>query len=325
MRGLIIGKFMPPHKGHEALCRFGASWSSQLAVVVCTMPGEPIEGEQRVRWMRQMLGGLEGVEVIHLGRPMPQAPEEAADFWEQWTTALLDVLPWVPQVVFASEAYGMRLARCFGARFVPMDPGRGQVPVSGTQVRADPLGQWEHLPREVRGHYAKRVSIFGPESTGKSTLAAGLARAFGTVWVPEYARVHLEWQQGALSPQDMVPIAKGQAAMEEARVGECQKVLVCDTDPLATVVWSQALFGSCDPQVWEIARGRHYDLTLLCAVDVPWVGDQVRYLPGERQSFLDRCEEALVQAGRQVVWIRGDWQQRQERASLAVGELLGTE
>ena len=37
-----------------------------------------------------------------------------------------------------------------------------------------------------------KVVMFGPESTGKTTLSQQLARYYNTVWVPEYAREYLQ-------------------------------------------------------------------------------------------------------------------------------------
>ena len=34
--------------------------------------------------------------------------------------------------------------------------------------------------------------MFGPESTGKTTLSKQLARYYNSVWVPEYAREYLQ-------------------------------------------------------------------------------------------------------------------------------------
>ena len=37
-----------------------------------------------------------------------------------------------------------------------------------------------------------KVVLFGPESTGKTTLSKALADHFGTLWVAEYAREYLQ-------------------------------------------------------------------------------------------------------------------------------------
>ncbi len=317
-RGLVLGKFLPPHAGHVYLVEFARRWADDLSVVVGTLAAEPIAGALRHRWVSELFPDL---RVVHLTDENPQHPHEHPDFWGVWRRSLERVLPAPPELVFASEAYGPKLAEVLGARFVPVDAPREALPVSGTAVREDPWGHWAFLPRPVRPYFLKRVSIFGPESTGKTTLARALARRFGTLAVPEYARAWLEARGGRVDPEDMEPISRGQVAAEEALAPEATRLLVCDTDPLATTIWSRALFGECPASVDERALGRRYDLTLLLDVDVPWVGDPVRYLPGERRSFFERCEEALARAGRPYVIVRGDWRERFEQAERAVAAL----
>jgi NadR type nicotinamide-nucleotide adenylyltransferase len=319
IRGMALGKFLPPHRGHVYLAEFGKHHADDMTVVVCSLAREPIPGELRFRWMREL---LPGVRVVHLTRELPQDPSEHPDFWPLWREALLEVLPAPPHRVFASEPYGQRLAEELGAEFIPVDLARSAVPVSGTAIRARPLEHWAHIPRAVRPYFARKVSVFGPESTGKSTLAARLAERYQTAWVPEYARGYLERRQGHLEARDMVPIARGQAASEDALLPDSNRVLICDTDPLLTAVWSRSLYGACDPWIEEQALARRYDLTLLTDVDVPWVADPVRYLPDDRRPFFDRCEAALRQAGRRYQVLRGSWDERLARACEAIDALL---
>ena len=37
-----------------------------------------------------------------------------------------------------------------------------------------------------------KVVLFGPESTGKTTISKQLARHYNTVWTPEFARQYLQ-------------------------------------------------------------------------------------------------------------------------------------
>ena len=172
IHGLILGKFLPPHAGHVYLVEFARRRCDQLTVVVGSLGREPIPGALRFQWMKEL---FPTVHVIHLTDENPQTPDEHPDFWAIWKASLERILPHRPQRVFASERYGVPLADLFGATFIPVDPGRLALPTSGTAVRADPWGHWEFLPRTVRPHFLRRISIFGPESTGKSTLAHQLA------------------------------------------------------------------------------------------------------------------------------------------------------
>jgi HTH-type transcriptional repressor of NAD biosynthesis genes len=312
--GMVLGKFLPPHAGHVYLCEFARACVSDLTIVVGTLANEPIAGESRVRWMREL---FPFDRVVHLTDENPQQPHEHPQFWAIWKASLMRVLPSRPDFVFASDAYGRELAKVLGARFVQVDEARAIVPISGTELRADPIAHFEYIPRCVRPHFVKRVSIFGPESTGKTTLARDLAAAFHTAWVPEWARTVLERRGGSIADLDWNEIIRGQCASEESRARDANRVLFCDTDPLATIVWADAL-GAPRLEGERDAFARKYDLTLLLKPDVPWIKDSVRYLPNESAVFFSRCEDALKKMDRAYVVIDGTWDERLAKATRAV-------
>ena len=316
--GMVLGKFMPPHLGHLYLIDFARHYADSLTVVVETEPDQPVPGELRYQWVRDM---FPTVNVVHLTDSNPQDPSEHPEFWQIWRDSLMRILPQRPDFVFASEEYGTKLADVLGSRFVPVDVSRSVVPVSGTAIRDAPLEHWEYIPRFARPFFAKRVCVFGPESTGKSTLTQNLARHFDTVAVPEYARTHLERQGGEIDASDIPLIARGQVASEDALVFNANRVLFCDTDLVLTTIWSDGLFQTCDDWVRQEAESRQFDLYLLTDVDVPWVEDSVRYLPEERQSFLKRCIEELERLGRPYQLLSGGWERRFDTAVDAVRRL----
>jgi len=317
-RGLVLGKFLPPHAGHLHLLRFARAWTSELVVVVGSLAAEPIPGAVRVAWMREL---CPDATVLHLDRELPQDPNDHPQFWELWRTALQTLVPGPLAFVFASEPYGERLAAELGARFIPVDLARAAVPIRASELRAKPFLHWQHLPPCVRPWFVRSVCVFGPESTGKTTLTRALAAHFATAWVPEYARTWLEQRGGELQPQDLHAIAQGQLAAEASLAQTAHKLLFCDTDVLATVVWAETLYGACPPWIRAEADARGHDLYLLCDVDVPWVADPVRYLPQARHAFFASCEAALQARGRRYVVLRGTWQDRWQAALAAIGEV----
>jgi HTH-type transcriptional regulator, transcriptional repressor of NAD biosynthesis genes len=319
VQGFVLGKFLPPHAGHLHLCEVAQAMSDELTIVVGSLAREPIPGEQRVAWMREL---MPRARVVHLTAELPQDPSEHPQFWDLWRDTLRAILPAPPDRVFSSDRYGLRLAAELGATWIPVDPDRAAFPISGTAIRRDPMQHFAMLPRCVRPYFVRRVSVFGPESAGKSTLAAELARAAGTVCVPEFARTYLEAREGTLVRSDIDVIGRGQTALEDTLARDAQRVLICDTDPLLTVVWSETMFGESPGWLRDAARARRYDLTVLCDVDLPWVSDVVRYLPQERQAFFARCERALRDAGRPYLIIRGTGGDRGAPAHAAVQQLL---
>lgn len=319
-RGMILGKFWPPTEGHRYLAEFGRRLCGRLSVLVCTLPSEPIPGVCRFTWVREMLPGC---DVVHVPDDLPAAPEDSPDFWPLWLGVVQRVVPEPVDVVFTSEGYGGELAARLGARHLVCDRRREAEPVSGTDVRDNPFAHWKYLPEVVRPWYCRRVVCFGPESTGKSTLAARLAARFDTAWVPEWARAHLDPKGGKCAPEDIPLIAAGQAASEDALARRSNRLLVCDTDPLLTTIWSEVYFGSCPAEVRRLADERACDLYLLCGVDAPWVDDGQRDLAHRREEFFDRCRQVLESRGRPHVHLTGDWDTRFRVASAAIEPLLG--
>lgn len=317
--GLVIGKFMPPHRGHLHLLAAAAARVDCLTVILFTKAGEPVPGDLREAWMRELFPGVD------LRRVTEEHPVDFADpaAWAAWIGAIRRVLPAGPDLVFSSEGYGDELARRLGARHVPVDRERAAVPVSGTMIREAPLAHWEFLPSCVRPHYALRVAVVGAESTGKTTLARGLAERHATAWAPEFARAYLEERGGACLPGDLPPIARGQAEAEERAARDADRVLVCDTDLLTTELWGERYFGEVDGEVRRISSGRRYDLTLLCENDLPWVGDGLRDSPGHRDWFRERFAAELAARGRRWVPVAGTGNARLAAAEAAVASLIG--
>ncbi|MEM7475434.1 MAG: AAA family ATPase [Planctomycetota bacterium] len=318
-RGLVLGKFMPPHNGHAYLIDFARHYVDSLTVYVDSLATQPIPGAVRASWLRQM---FPDTTVVHPDIENPQYPNEHPDFWQIWRNSLLSATEGPVDYIFASEEYGLKLAEVIGATFVPVDISRESVQISATKIREDAFANWSYLPQIVRPYFLKRICIFGPESTGKSTLTANLARHYKTIAVPEYARTHLELRNGEISVEDMLPIARGQMANEDALAFQAERLLFCDTDLIATTIWSDWLFGECDAWIESQADERKYDLYLLTDVDVPWIEDKVRYLPEERKSFFERCEKELTKRQRPFHVVSGSWEERFQSATRAVDQLL---
>ncbi|MEM1337655.1 MAG: ATP-binding protein [Bacteroidota bacterium] len=183
---------------------------------------------------------------------------------------------------------------------------------------------------EKLGQYPSTLSkvvLFGPESTGKTTLAKALANYFNTVWVPEYAREYLQekWdkEQKTCEPQDLLPIAYGQMRLENELTQKANKVLICDTDLLETKVYSEAYYlGYCDPLLEEFALRNQYDLYLLTFIDVPWVKDDLRDKPQERERMFVYFKETLEKYERNFVTLKGGKEKRLQTAIQHIEKLL---
>ena len=78
------------------------------------------------------------------------------------------------------------------------------------------------------------------------------------------------------------------------------------------------LTGTCAPWIREAADRSRYAFTLLCAPDLPWEHDPVRYRPAEQQAFFDRFEAELIRLGRSYAVVRGRGTERTQSAIRAL-------
>lgn len=334
--GLVIGKFLPLHDGHEFLISFAKHFVDQLFVVVDNIPKRSygnsyIPGETRVKWIQKK---FPGVKVLYLPKEMPQAPNEHKRFWEIWKKELQKILKIRPDYILASETYGFPLADILGSKFIPIDIPRDNTGVSGTKIRNDLLHNWNHLSSVAKANFVMKFCIFGPESSGKTTIAKKLAKHFNGAFVPEYARSYLETHidhkktRGGnfkIDFDDMIKIARGQGAIEDATISKAEKMIFCDTDQLTTDIWTKWLFKDRhNKEIGELAKKRNYDLCLLLRPDIAWKHDETRYTAQqeEREKFFEQCEKELIDHGRRYAIISGRGEKRNKMAISAVKKFL---
>lgn len=172
-----------------------------------------------------------------------------------------------------------------------------------------------------------KVVLFGPESTGKTTLSGQLARHYNTVWTPEFAREYLQYkwnnERKTCEKSDLLPIAKGQMQLENELSKKADKVLICDTDLLETKVYSEEYYGGfVDPILDKAALSNTYDIYFLTYIDTPWEADDLRDRPEQRLEMFKAFENALKKYNRPYILLKGDKETRLKKAITIIDELL---
>ncbi|MRX66734.1 nicotinamide-nucleotide adenylyltransferase, NadR type [Flavobacterium resistens] len=170
-----------------------------------------------------------------------------------------------------------------------------------------------------------KIALFGPESTGKTTLAKQLAEYYETEWVPEFARDYLQekWEenQHICVADDMMPIAYGQTALENEKLSQAKKYLFCDTNLMVTKVFSEMYYGFCDPLLNEAALEHEYDLFFLTDIDVPWEKDDIRDTPDGRETVFSVFKQSLIQTKKPFIILSGNKESRLAKATSIIEEL----
>ncbi len=319
-RGLVIGKFYPPHRGHKFLIDTALRAVDRLHVIVCQKKSERPDGELRASWLREIHPTAKVLLIDDDGFD----PDDS----ELWARNCRRWLGFIPDMVFTSEDYGDRFAAFLGSQHMSIDRTRQTVPISGTEIRKDPLANWDCLEPAVRGYYAKRVCLIGAESTGKTTLAQSLATNYQTCWVPEYGREVSERmlaREGKYNwrSQDFVEIALTQCRLENDAARECNRVLISDTDAFATSIWHRRYLNLPSPEVEAIAQSqRPPDLYLLSDTKTPFVQDGTRDGEAIREWMQRVFTEELVRQQREFQILSGSYNERFQQALKHIDRLL---
>lgn len=322
---VVVGKFRPPHRGHSYLIDTALAGADRVAVIVCDHPDDDVPADLRAGVLRDL---HPAATVLVTPDDIPDDLGEATSrAWARRTVELLGGQR--PDVVFSSEEYGPRYAAAMGARHVSVDPQRRRFPISGTAARADPQASAEFLSPAVRAWYVRRVRVLGAESTGTTTLTRDLAAHYGCRWVPEYGRAYcaqrlaeedtIDWRT-----EDFVHIARQQQADEDAAAGAGGRLLICDTDALATTVWHERYLGHPSARVRRLAIPGTAALYILTGDDIPFVQDGTRDGEHVRGWMTARFREVLEERGERWIELRGGRAERLAAAVDRVDDLLAT-
>lgn len=359
---LVLGKFYPPHAGHHHLIRTAARASERTTVAVLASSVESIPLGDRVYWLAAEHWADPGVVVLGDIDDHPIDFHDGA-IWDLHVGIVRAVLarraireaePGIAVVdaVFCSEDYGAELASRLGAEHIAVDPDRVANPVSGTQVRADPIGQWHRLATSTKAGLTARVVVVGAESTGTTTLAEDLAEHFrarggpfaGTRLVVEHGRLHTEEKLAAEHAMakvggrplpdleslvwtvgDFVDVARRQAFAEDHAAANGGPILLSDNDSWAATVWCERDLGRAYDEVATAVGDRCADLYLLTDhVGVPFEQDGWRDGEHRREWMTARFVRGLRERGVPWVLLTGSREHRLRRAVRACDELLRT-
>jgi nicotinamide riboside kinase len=173
------------------------------------------------------------------------------------------------------------------------------------------------------------IAIVGAESTGKSTLASALRDALAASGEPvacvaEALREFCDAQGRTPHRHEQAAIAAEQTRRIDA-AAQAHRIVVADTTALLTAVYSDFVFG--DRSLYASALRSHAAcrLTLLAALDLPWVADGLQRDGAHVREPVDALlRTALRQHGPGFSIIGGQGAARTARALTVVQRVRAT-
>ena len=326
-RGLVFGKFMPLHRGHQHLIDTALSQCDDLTIVVYDNdpPGDfaPMPVELRLGWLQALYPNVEN--ILAVDDPMKHDPDrDSPAHAPEYADQLRFLGPF--DRVFSSESNYDDFARALGAQPVVVDEARGTVPISGTVIRADLYEHRGWLDPIVYSSLIQKVVFVGTESSGKTTLARALAEQLDTLWTHEFGRELWEAQNLSGTFADHLKMARRQYDREQAALRHARRFLFCDTNAWSTLHWSLRSYGTADARLHDLVdRTVHDYVWVVCANDFGWIQDGTRELAGaESARFQEQQLADLDRRGNAHTVVSGPVEERIARVEALLADRNGS-
>ena len=324
-KAFVFGKFLPFHKGHEAMINFALNKCDFLTVLVCASDMEKIPGKVRKNWIDKTFEEKSNIEIkVYTYKEVELTNESKASLKasEDWSKIFKEIFPDY-SILVTSEEYGKMVAEFMNINHILFDIQRSQVNISATAVRNDIFANWQYLPDSVKPYFAIKVTLLGTESTGKTLLTKKLSNYFNCSFVLETARDMIA-NSNNFNFDDLNLVAEEHAKkIDKAILGDSPLVII-DTDIHITKSYSQFTFEKELEIDSEIYNSNIANIYLYLNNDVEYLQDGTR-LSLAKRNLLDLSHRKILKDHNvNVIEIKGDWDERFEKSVKEINQLVAS-
>ncbi len=323
IKAFVFGKFLPFHKGHEAMINFALSKCDLLTVLICCGDKENISGTIRKSWIEKTFAGQKNIEIKtynYLESNLPNTSETSEEVSRIWAEVFKKQLP-DHSLLITSEEYGNLVAAFMKIHHIAFDIPKKHFPVSASAIRNDLFANWKFLPDSVKPDFVIKVVIIGTESTGKTTLTENLSKHFNCSKVLEAAR-ELILNSNEFTFDDLHLVANEHSKQIDKAVLRSSPLVIIDTDIHTTKSYSNFTFRKELIVNDEIYNSNKANLYLYLDNDVEYLQDGTRLSEAERNLLDLSHRQVLTDHNIDIVEISGNWKQRFEKAVEQINKLI---
>jgi len=324
-KAFVFGKFLPFHKGHEAMINFALSKCDFLTVLVCCSDKESVPDTFRKAWIENTFENRKNIEIRtfnYLESELPNTSETAESVSKIWADIFKKQFPDY-SLLITSEEYGNFVAVFMNIQHIAFDISKKLFPVSATAVRNDVFTNWEYLPDSVKPDLSVKIVILGTECTGKTTLTEKLAKYFNSSFVLEAGRDIIA-NSNSFTFDDLHLVATEHAKRIDKIILADNALVIIDTDIHTTKSYSRFTFEKELKISTNIYNSNKANLYLYLNNDVEYLQDGTRLSEVERNLLDLSHRQILTDHNIDIIEIKGDWDKRFEKAVEEINKLIAT-
>jgi HTH-type transcriptional repressor of NAD biosynthesis genes len=325
VKAFVFGKFLPFHKGHEAMIKFALTKCDFLTVLVCCSDKESIPDTLRKTWIEKAFEKENNIEIRtfnYLESELPNTSTSSESVSKIWADVFKKQLPDY-SLLITSEEYGNFVAAFMNIQHIAFDIPKKLYPVSATAVRNDIFNYWQYVPDSVKPDLLLKVVILGTESTGKSTLTKKLAKYFNCSFVSEAGRDIIA-NSNTFTFDDLSLVATEHAKRIEKSILSNSPLVIIDTDIHTTKSYSLFTFEKELEISSDLYNSNRANIYLYLNNDVEYLQDGTRLSEAERNLLDLSHRQVLTDHNIDIIEIKGDWNERFEKAVEQINKLIAT-
>ena len=325
VKAFVFGKFLPFHKGHEAMINFALTKCDFLTVLVCCSDKENIQDTYRKAWIEKAFEKEKNIEIRtfnYLESELPNTSTSSESVSKVWADVFKKQLPDY-SLLFTSEEYGNFVAAYMNIQHIAFDIPKKLFPVSATAVRNDVFNNWQYVPDSVKPDLLLKVVILGTESTGKTTLTENLAKYFNCSFVSEAGRDIIA-NSNSFTFNDLYLVASEHATRIDKSILADSPLVIIDTDIHTTKSYSLFTFEKELEISTDIYNSNRANIYLYLNNDVEYLQDGTRLSEADRNLLDLSHRQVLTNHNIEIIEVKGDWDERFEKAVEQINKLIAT-
>ena len=318
--GICFGGYCPLHQGHMDVIMRAKKENDICYVIVCGYDNEPrgweinLNLDERFELIKDFFKDDEQIRVHKINDTELGLDESMSDnnwhIWQYKVKSIIDqefpyikktYIPWNGTLKMISSDYPITwyVAEPFYKKCIKKNNILdGDIvlidkinPVSGTQIRKNPVKYWNKITKPFKPYLCKNILIIGTASEGKSTLVRDISRYFDIPYSPEYGREYMK-DKGItdidLTKDDFLEFLQGQDYRNIIdRFDSKNGIFISDTDNTVTLMYALAYVEDPNMKLTEDDYNKLYNNSKLIQKSSKYKWDHIFIFPPSKEFVND--------------------------------------